>query len=154
MVLVLQPTEPLHGRNLLPTITPARNAAIAIKKHADPFMQYSFPCFSLLSVLGVVQQTAGKHHALAALGKLALHLEAEALCLVLNDDLSAVFNDRADIRDSKLIALLNLVVIGFVHEFQRQNAVVDEVLAVNSRKALADDSLNAEVQRSKSRVLS
>ena len=93
MVLVLQPTEPLHGRNLLPTITPARNAATVIKKHADPFIQHSFSCFPLLSVLSVVQQSAGKHHSLTTLGKLALHLKAEALGLVLNNDLSTILND-------------------------------------------------------------
>ena len=61
--------------------------------------------FSAVS-LGVVQQTAGEHHALAALGKLTLDLEAEALCLVLDDDLAAVFNDAADICDNEIVALI------------------------------------------------
>ena len=101
-------------------VIPTENAAVAVKPAADDKSQQECgqrhkksrrpahilrPFLSAVS-LCVVQQTACEHHALAALGKLALDFEAEALCLVLNDDLAAVLNDAADICDNEVIALI------------------------------------------------
>ena len=95
----------------------------------------------------VIEQTAREDDILLALGQRAFGVDLNILCLVDDGDAVACRDLITDILDIEIIAEVDVVVIIFIREFQRKDTRVDQVRSVDTRKALDQYRLNAEIQR-------
>ena len=121
---------------------------------ASPKRNMVYYSYKLSAIPCIVKKSACKDYIPCPVGKLTEDLYLFAGRLVYKGKLFLTLRDQpADIRKRYLVALADAVIIGLINKGKRKDACIDKVCSVYTRKALYNNSLDAEIQRSKSSML-